>query len=222
MFSIHEEGKTQLNKLLSHIMVIKWLCLLTISTTFILSGCSQPKRLSPLPIGAKILTFGDSLTYGTGADKGKSYPEILETLTQITAINGSIPGELSAEGLVRLPKALQKHQPDLLVLCHGGNDLLRKKSPATLKQNLIAMINTSRKYNVEVVMIGVPEAKLFGGIHPVYQQVAEQLDVPFESEALGMLLKDNQYKSDYVHLNNKGYHKLAQSIKQLLEREGAL
>ena len=215
-----------MNKLLSHQVTLKLVSVFTIIFTIIatlaLSGCSQPKRLSQLPIDAKILSFGDSLTFGTGADKGSAYPDALEQMTQMEVINAGIPGEVSAQGLDRLPKLLQKHQPDLLILCHGGNDLLRKKDPEMLKQNLIAMIETSRRYNVEVILIGVPEVKLFGGMHPLYRQVAEQLNIPFEAEILGSLLKTNKYKSDYVHLNNAGYKKLAKSIMQLLQDEGAL
>lgn len=196
--------------------------LLILIAILVVSACSDPKRLSVLPLEGKVLAFGDSLTYGTGADKGYSYPDALENLTQLKVVNAGVPGELSADGLARLPTLLKKHQPDLLILCHGGNDLLRKNSPAKLKHNLIAMIEMSRQHNVEVVLLGVPEVKLFGGIHPVYQQVADQLDIPFESEALGSLLKDIRYKSDYVHLNNAGYQKLAEHIIQLLQSEGAI
>ena len=208
-----------MNKSLRHLIHIHIVLCVTI---LLISGCGQSKRLSLLPADGKILAFGDSLTYGTGADKGHSYPDALKALTQLEVINSGVPGELSNAGLARLPKLLQKHQPNLLILCHGGNDLLRKKDPALLKQNLITMIEITRQHNIEVVIIGVPQVKLFGGIHPVYQQVAEQLNVPFESTALNSLLKDNQYKSDYVHLNNAGYQKLAEHIMALLQQEGAL
>ena len=196
--------------------------LLILISFFVLSACSQPKRLNELPAAGVILSFGDSLTYGTGADKGHSYPDALAKLTQRKVINSGIPGELSIEGLARLPKLLQEHQPNVLLICHGGNDLLRKKDPEKLKQNLISMIQIGWQYKAEVVIIGVPEVKLFGGLHPVYQQVAEELNIPIESEALSKLLKNNKYKSDYVHLNNAGYQQLAQNLMELLQHEGAL
>lgn len=188
----------------------------------LLISCSQPKKLDILLAGSKILAFGDSLTYGTGADKGKSYPDVLEQLTQLEVINEGIPGELSSEGLDRLPKLLAEYQPELLILCHGGNDILRKKSSQQLKQNLIAMIELAQQHNTQVVLIGVPQLKVFGGVHPVYQQVAEQYNLPFEFEALSSLLKNNQYRSDMVHLNNAGYQQFAEQIHQLLQEEGAM
>lgn len=193
-----------------------------LTTAILITSCSQPKKLDILLAGSKILAFGDSLTYGTGADQGNAYPDALEKLTQLEVINAGIPGELSSEGLTRLPKLLAKHQPELLILCHGGNDILRKNSPQQLKENLIAMIELAQQHNTQVVLIGVPQLKVFGGVHPVYQQVAEQYNLPFESEALSSLLKSNQYKSDMVHLNNAGYQQFAEYIHQLLQQEGAI
>ena len=196
-------------------------CLL-LTGIILLISCSQPKKLDILLAGSKVLAFGDSLTYGTGADKDHSYPAALEKLIQLEVINAGIPGEFSSEGLARLPKLLAEHQPELLILCHGGNDILRKNSPQQLKQNLIDMIELAQQNNTQVVLIGVPQLKVFGGVHPVYQQVAEQYKLPFESEALASLLKNNQYKSDMVHLNNAGYQQFAEHIYQLLQEEGAL
>ncbi len=44
------------------------------------------------------------------------------------------------QGLNRLPQLLEKHQPGLLILCHGGNDLLQKKNLAEVETNIRQMI----------------------------------------------------------------------------------
>ena len=36
------------------------------------------------------------------------------------------PGKSPKQGLKRLPNVLDEHHPQLMILCHGGNDLLRK------------------------------------------------------------------------------------------------
>ena len=93
-----------------------------------LSACEQstPPVFEKISQGAVILAFGDSLTYGSGAPKNTDYPSVLSALSQHKVINAGIPGEISRTGLRRLPALLDQHQPELLILIHGGNDLLRR------------------------------------------------------------------------------------------------
>ena len=97
-----------------------------ITISIIFAGCSDGVKLQPLLPEATLLAFGDSLTYGTGTSRDKAYPAILENLIRRRVINAGIPGEISAEGLQRLPGLITQHQPALIILCHGGNDILRK------------------------------------------------------------------------------------------------
>ena len=87
------------------------------------AGCDPTPKVKALGDDAVILAFGDSLTFGTGASKHKSYPAQLQALISRTVINAGIPVEVSNTGLRRLPALLTRHQPDLVIICHGGNDI---------------------------------------------------------------------------------------------------
>jgi lysophospholipase L1-like esterase len=169
-----------------------------------------------------ILAFGDSLTHGTGATDYQSYPAVLEQRIGREVVNAGKPGEETVHGLRRLVRELDRHRPDLLVLCHGGNDILRKRDPAVTEDNIREMITLARQRDIPVVMIAVPNIGLFLSSADFYGDIAEDLRVPTEDEILADLLGDNRFKSDHVHPNAAGYARLAEAVEALLLEHGAL
>lgn len=193
-------------------------------TVLFLSACDKPtpvfEQLSP---DAVILAFGDSLTYGSGASQNADYPTILSTLSSHEIINAGIPGEISQNGLNRLPALLDEYQPELLILIHGGNDMIRRIPPQQISNNLKQMINEAKQRNIKVVMLGVPKLNLFLlNSAEFYQQVAEEQKVPIDLETLPEILSTNTLKSDTIHPNNEGYRIMAENIYKLLVDSGAL
>lgn len=187
------------------------------------SSCSDTtSKLTPLQSSSTILAFGDSLTYGTGAPKGYDYPSLLSELINIKVINKGIPSEVSSQGSKRLPDVLDKFHPDLLILIHGGNDLLRKLSQSELKLNLLNMISESQQRNIDVILLGVPEPGLLLKSANVYSEVATETNVPIDLKLLKNILGNKSLKSDLAHPNAKGYRVLAEGISQFLEKNGAL
>lgn len=201
-------------------MVVATLLLVVLSLS--LSACSDEPELQPITADATILAFGDSLTYGTGTSRDKAYPAVLETLINRKVINAGVPGEVSRDGLLRLPQLLSRHQPDLLILCHGGNDILRKLDMLKTKNNIQQMIELARAQQVQVVLIGVPEFGLFLDPAAIYQEIAEENDLPIQLDALSDILSSSQLKSDHIHPNAMGYQQLAQSISELLIQSKAI
>lgn len=169
-----------------------------------------------------ILAFGDSLTYSYGAPPEDSYPLVLQALTGHTVINSGIPGEVTAEGLERLPGELDKHEPDLLILLEGGNDILRSHDLSKTRANLAAMIELAQMQGVQVLLLGVPQKKIFSNTAPFYQELADEYQVVYEGDMLPDLLWDNRYKSDSIHFNSDGYRELAERIDDLLRAKNAL
>jgi acyl-CoA thioesterase I len=190
----------------------------------LLGACSSPPEpLSPLAHDAVILAFGDSLTAGTGASPDASYPALLESLSGRRVVNAGRPGELSREGAARLPGLLEEHHPDLLILTHGGNDLLRRMDADQVRQNLAAMIQAARERGVEVLLVAVPAPTVLRlRSEPVYAEIGWEFRIPFEDGALAHVLSKDALKADPIHPNADGYRYLAEQIHRLLIAAGAL
>jgi len=188
----------------------------------VLSACSEDRKLNALTADTPILAFGDSLTYGTGAKQGEDYPSQLSKLLNIPIINAGIAGEISKDGLARLPALLDKHEPQLLILIHGGNDILRKLSSKELKYNLLNMIQLAEDRNIPAIILGVPEPGIFLSSSPVYEEVAKQKSIPAELSLLADIISDRSLKSDTVHPNAMGYQKIAEGIFKFLQHYGAI
>ncbi|MEK6244575.1 MAG: arylesterase [Pseudomonadota bacterium] len=188
----------------------------------LLSGCGQQSKLLPLPADAVVLAFGDSLTYGTGANEDESYPAQLARLTGRRVVREGVPGEVSAAGLARLASALDEHQPKLLLLCHGGNDLLRRQSKQAAAENLRGMIRLAKSRGVQVLLIGTPEPGFTVTPPEFFGEIAKEFRIPYEGDVLTKILRESGLKADQIHPNAQGYRLMAERVFDLLKKSGAL
>ena len=171
---------------------------------------------------AVVLAFGDSITYGYGAVT-QAYPVQLQTLIGRKVVNAGVSGEVSSSGLKRLPKLLEMYHPSLVILCHGGNDILRRSSKEKLKANLVAMIQLSQKRGAQVLLVGVPGFGLLGlSTVSLYEEVAVEQNVLYEGAVLETIENEASLKSDQIHPNGLGYGLMAEAFAQLLRESGVL
>jgi acyl-CoA thioesterase-1 len=194
---------------------------ITFSLTWLLlallvSACERTPRIATLPSDAVILAFGDSLTHGNGAPPGHAYPDELASLLSRTVINAGVPGELSAEGLQRLPQLLAQYTPNLVILCHGGNDFLQRIDQSQTAANLAAMVAQIKESGADVVLVGVPEPGLFLAPPTFYRDLARNAAIPYDGEIIAGLLSDRQFKSDMIHPNAAGYRRMAEALLALI------
>ena len=203
---------------------MKWLMILfrLLLSAALLAGCGKGPQLSALGNNDVVLAFGDSITFGTGAAPDESYPARLQSLIGRKVVNAGVPGEISSDGLQRLPGVLEEVQPKLLILCHGGNDFLRKQSDAAAAANVRAMIKLARDKGIGVVLIATPKPGLMMSPPDFYAEIAKEFAIPFNDDALRSILRNNELKSDLVHPNAKGYAQIAETVASLLKKAGAI
>lgn len=189
---------------------------------YLLAACDRAPTLPRVGPHDVIVAFGDSLTHGTGASVDAAYPAVLASLTGRTVVNAGVPGDTTASALERLPGVLAEHKPRLVLLCLGGNDMLRKQPAAATEGNLRLLVQTIRESGAEVALIAVPAPRLFGGAPDFYARVADDMQLPLEADVFNRVLKDNRLKADPIHANAAGYRVVAERLAEFLRETGAL
>jgi len=184
---------------------------------------SKEMPMQTLDQNDSILAFGDSLTYGYNAKANESYPAVLSRLLGYTVINEGVLGDTSHEGLRRIAPLLEERNIKLMILLLGGNDIMQGLSMEDLKSNLKTMIQMAKKKQINVLLISMPKLSIFG-LSPLelYEEVAEEEDVPLLSGMMSNILEQPSLKSDQIHPNAKGYTMMAKMIYEKLKEEGWL
>ena len=199
----------------------RWLAAAAVAIA--LAGCGDKlPKLAKLGSADVIVAFGDSLTYGTGAPENESYPAVLSQLTGRQVIRAGVPGELTAQGLQRLPEVIEEYRPQLMIVCLGGNDMLRKVNAAEIKSNLRAIIKAIKDRGIAVVLVGVPQPALITSAPEFYGEIAKEFAIPYEGKIVTSVLYSPDMKADPIHPNAKGYRRMAEALAELLRRTGAI
>ena len=199
---------------------LRWLWLLVV---VLLTGCGgKSPQLAKLGADDVIVAFGDSLTFGTGAGEQDSYPAVLAQLIGRKVVRAGIPGEVTAQGLQRLPELLDEHKPKLVIVCLGGNDMLRQVNEAEIVSNLRAILRKVKESGAQAVLVGVPRPALLTSAPKYYEEIAKEFGIPYEDAVVTSVLYKSEFRSDPIHPNAQGYRKIAEALATLLRKAGAV
>lgn len=197
--------------------------LLIVMMVLSLAACgNKVPKVAKLASTDVVLAFGDSLTYGTGAKAEDSYPVVLGQLIGRTVVRSGVPGEQTAGGLARLPEVLDEHKPRLVILCLGGNDMLRKGTPETIEANLRKILAEIKSRGLDAMLIGVPTPTLITRPPDFYFRLAKEFAIPYEGDIITSVLYKSDLKSDPIHPNATGYRKVAEAVARLMRDAGAI
>ncbi len=214
----------------THLRRVGWampaLWLLLVAVLLAACGGAGPTDFDPLPRSATVLVFGDSVTHGTGASDGEDFPTRLQAITGWTVINDGVPGDRADTARGRIEDSLVEHEPDLVILELGGNDFLRGRQPADVKEDLRVLIGYVRDHGAQPLLIGVPEASALGAAtgrlsdDAIYRELAREEDVPLIEGVLAGVLNDADLRADRIHPNADGYARMAEEIAEGLMEVG--
>ncbi|MDH3437561.1 MAG: GDSL-type esterase/lipase family protein [Betaproteobacteria bacterium] len=189
----------------------------------LVAGCGDSvPQLPRLGANDVVVAFGNSLTYGTGAREQESYPAVLAQLIGRPVVRAGVPGEVTAQGLRRLLSVIDEHQPRLVIVCLGGNDMLRRIGDGEIKRNLGDMLKVLNKRGIGAVLVGVPKPALVTSAPGFYAELAREFGVPYEGKIVTSVLYAADMKADPIHPNAKGYRRMAEALAELLKQAGAI
>jgi len=160
--------------------------------------------------GYNVLVMGDSISaaYGIQEEDGwvaLAQEELRKEGFDVTFVNASISGDTTGGGLRRLPDALDRFNPDLLVIELGGNDGLRGYPTNALQKNLEDMASIANEHGADVLIQGMMIPSNYGAAYlKLFAQAFEKAAISSNSLFLPFLLEpiaqDRQYfQPDGIH-----------------------
>jgi acyl-CoA thioesterase-1 len=162
-----------------------------------------------------ILVFGDSLSAAYGIRPEQGWVALLTQRLQSQGygyqiVNASVSGETSGGGLERLPRALQLHQPRIVILELGANDALRGLPVSAARDNLARMVQLSQAAGARVLLVGMRIPPNYGQRYTeefarMFPELASQYHLPLVPFLLqGVALDPARMQPDGMHPNATG------------------
>jgi len=184
-------------------------------TFFLLTACSGPEPV--ILKGENIVCFGDSLTYGTGAPRDKSYPAQLAAIIGRPVINSGIPGDTTARALQRLERDVLLKAPRIVLITLGGNDLKNGVDKKIAFKNLKTIVETIQARSALVVIGGIKLPFWDRGYDEEYEKLAAETGALLVPDILGGLMGNGELMYDTIHPNENGYKIMAQKFYTVIK-----
>jgi len=200
--------------------------ILLIAAIVLIAACSSRAKEQALPAGSQVLALGDSLTEGAGVTREEAWPDLLARKTGWVVVNGGVNGDTSEAALRRLPNLLEQHNPVLVLVALGGNDMLRHIPQQQTIANLERILTRIKAHGAKPVLLATPNPSLMGAVFQhlsapdFYRKVAEEQQVPLIEDAIADVISDPQLKGDPLHPNAAGHARLSEKIFKELQSIG--
>jgi acyl-CoA thioesterase-1 len=157
-----------------------------------------------------IVILGDSLSAAYGMQLHESWPSLLQSRLEEhgyahRVFNSSITGDTTQGGRTRLPRLLDKHNPDVVVIELGGNDGLRGLPLEVTRDNLAWMVRAAQEQGARVVLAEMRIPPNYGAAYTeqftaAYGELASETGavlLPFVLEEIA--LAEGMMQADGIH-----------------------
>ncbi|HWK75104.1 MAG TPA: arylesterase [Povalibacter sp.] len=161
-----------------------------------------------------ILVVGDSLSAGYGVAVDATWVALLQKRLaaqgyEYEVVNASVSGETTGGARTRLPRALQLHQPAIVILELGGNDGLRGLPLKQVRGNLETMLEQAHTAGAKSLLVGMRIPVNYGpaytqGFHALYGELAKKFQTPLVGFFMERVALDSTLmQADGIHPNTQ-------------------
>lgn len=168
-----------------------------------------------------VLVLGDSLSAAYGMDREQGWVALLDRRLADEelpwrAANASTSGDTTRNGLSRLPGALERHEPAIVVVALGGNDGLRGVSPGEIERNLGRIVDKAREADARVLIAGVRIPPNYGQTYTerfaqAFDNIATEYELPLVPRILDGVAENPELMQD------DGIHPTAEAQSVILD-----
>ncbi|MFW6341426.1 MAG: arylesterase, partial [Halothiobacillaceae bacterium] len=170
--------------------------------------------------------LGDSLSAAYGLDVSEGWVvQLAERLEPegITVINASVSGETTSGGLSRLPRLLERHEPQWVVIALGANDGLRGLPLPAIRKNLVSLLGTVRTSGARPILVGIMLPPNYGPRYAddfaeLFEEIAAAESVPLVPFLLEEVAEDRALmQPDGLHPTAEAQPLLFRNVWQVVE-----
>lgn len=194
----------------------KLLSMTTVCSLIIFSGCANSGIKNLDAKGSSIICFGDSITFGYGANPGEDYPTALEKMVKLPVINAGVDGDTTFAALERLENDVLVKSPRLVIVEFCGNDFLKKISREDTVKNLARIIGRIQDTGAMVALVDISAGMFFKEYRQAFKKLAHEKKAIFIPAVLSRIITNPSMKSDFLHPNGRGYKIVANRIHQAI------
>lgn len=170
-----------------------------------------------------ILVLGDSLSAGYGVAVDSTWVALLQRRLasqgyDYRVVNASVSGETTGGARSRLPRALELHRPQVVVLELGGNDGLRGLPLRQVRENFENLIEQAQATGAKVVLVGMRMPPNYGAayadqFHALYGELARKYRTPLVAFFLeGVAVDERLMQADGIHPNAQAQPRLLENL----------
>ena len=205
------------------ILVLVFLC----SCVLVLSSCAKREIKNINAKGTNIICFGDSLTFGYGANAGEDYPSVLAKLINVPVINAGVDADTTPEAMMRFKTDVLDKEPLLVIIEFAGNDFLKQIPKEVTLNNIKLMTEQIQSRGAMVAIVDISAGMFFSEYRKAFSELAREKRAIFIPHILSGIITNPSMKSDFLHPNADGYKMIAQRIygvitPYLLRRESLM